>query len=126
MKAPRGVVADGNTAYVIETGDDRISVWNWTTGQQTATYKPSCGGRGLNQAWDAAWDPTHTWIYIGDKMNARVVRWNPATKACDVVTTGADTPEGSLSGPDFLNFGPDGKLYVSDNNKRVYSFTING
>ena len=126
MKAPRGVVADGSTAYVVETGSNRISVWNWTTGQQTATYKPSCGGKGLSGAWDAAWDPSHTWIYIGDKMNARVVRWNPATKACDVVTTGTDTPEGSLSGPDFLNFGPDGKLYVSDNNKRVYSFTING
>jgi sugar lactone lactonase YvrE len=126
MKAPRGVVADGDTAYVVETGDARISQWNWTTGQQTATYKLSCGGKGLNGAWDAAWDPSHTWIYIGDKVNARVVRWNPVTKACDVVTTGADTPEGSLSGPDFLNFGPDGKLYVSDNNKRVYSFTING
>jgi len=126
MKAPRGVVADGDTAYVVETGAARISQWNWTTGQQTATYKPSCGGKGLNGAWDAAWDPSHTWIYIGDKVNARVVRWNPVTKACDVVTTGADTPEGSLSGPDFLNFGPDGKLYVSDNNKRVYSFTING
>jgi hypothetical protein len=126
MKAPRGVVADGDTAYVVETGDARISQWNWTTGQQTATYKLSCGGKGLNGAWDAAWDPSHTWIYIGDKVNARVVRWNPVTKACDVVTTGADTPEGSLSGPDFLNFGSDGKLYVSDNNKRVYSFTING
>jgi hypothetical protein len=127
MKAPRGVVADGNTAYVVETGAARISVWNWATGQQTATYKPNCGGKGLNGAWDAAWDPSHTWIYIGDKMNARVVRWNPANPTqCDVVTTGADTPEGSLSGPDFLNFGPDGKLYVSDNNKRVYSFTING
>jgi hypothetical protein len=126
MSAPRGVVADGNTAYVVETGDARISVWNWPTGQQTATYKLNCGGKGLNGAWDAAWDPSHTWIYIGDKVNARVVRWNPVTKACDVVTTGADTPEGSLSGPDFLNFGPDGKLYVSDNNKRVYSFTING
>ena len=126
MKAPRGVVADGDTAYVVETGDARISQWNWTTGQQTATYKPSCDGRSLNQAWDAAWDPGHTWIYIGDKMNARVVRWRPSDNTCQVVTTGADTPESALSGPDFLNFGPDGKLYVSDNNKRVYSFTITG
>jgi hypothetical protein len=66
------------------------------------------------------------WIYIGDKGNKRVVRWNPSTHECDVVTTGADTPEGALGGPDFLNFGPDGTLYVSDNNKHVYSFTTTG
>ncbi len=47
-------------------------------------------------------------------------------RSVKVVTTGADTPEGALSGPDFLNFGPDGRLYVSDNNKRVYSFNITG
>jgi tripartite motif-containing protein 71 len=125
MSAPRGVVADGSTAYVIETGASKISVWNWTTGTELATYKPTCGNGGtLSGPWDAAWDPSHTWIYIGDKVNARVVRWSPTTHACEVVTTGADTPEGKLSGPDFLNFGPDGKLYVSDNNKRVYSFSF--
>ena len=125
MNAPRGVVADGNTAYVVETGSSKISVWNWTTGQEIAWYKPTCGnGGGLSGPWDAAWDPTHSWIYIGDKGKARVVRWSPTTHACEVVTTGADTPEGALSGPDFLNFGPDGKLYVSDNNKRVYSFSF--
>jgi sugar lactone lactonase YvrE len=125
LSAPRGVVAEGNTAYVIETGGSKISVWNWTTGTELATYKPTCGGTTMSGPWDAAWDPSHTWIYIGDKVRARVVRWNPTTHACDVVTTGTETPEGHLSGPDFLNFGPDGKLYVSDNNKRVYSFTIN-
>jgi tripartite motif-containing protein 71 len=125
MSAPRGVVADGSTAYVIETGASKISVWNWTTGTELAAYKPTCGnGGGPSGPWDAAWDPSHTWIYIGDKVNARVVRWSPTTHACEVVTTGADTPEGKLSGPDFLNFGPDGKLYVSDNNKRVYSFSF--
>ncbi|MDX6521694.1 MAG: tripartite motif-containing protein 71 [Gaiellales bacterium] len=125
MSAPRGVVADGSTAYVIETGGSKISVWNWTTQTEIATYKPSCGNGGtMSGPWDAAWDPTHSWIYIGDKGKARVVRWSPTTHACEVVTTGADTPEGALSGPDFLNFGPDGKLYVSDNNKRVYSFTF--
>ena len=125
LSAPRGVVAEGSTAYVVETGGSKISVWNWTTGTELATYKPSCGGSGLSGPWDAAWDPTHTWIYIGDKGKARVVRWNPGTHACEVVTTGTETPEGHLSGADFLNFGPDGKLYVSDNNKRVYSFTFN-
>jgi sugar lactone lactonase YvrE len=126
MSAPRGVVADGSTAYVVQTGNSSIAVWNWQTRTETATFKPSCGGKTMSGPWGAAWDPTHTWIYIGDKGNKRVVRWNPTTHECDVVTTGADTPEGALGGPDFLNFGPDGTLYVSDNNKHVYSFTITG
>jgi DNA-binding beta-propeller fold protein YncE len=71
MSAPRGVVADGSTAYVIETGASKISVWNWTTGTELATYKPTCGNGGaMLGPWDAAWDPSHTWIYIGDKGNA--------------------------------------------------------
>jgi hypothetical protein len=125
MSAPRGVVVNGSTAYVVETGDARISEWNWQTQTFITAVKPNCGGTGLNGAWGAVWNPDHTLIYIGDKGGMRVVRFNPADNTCQVVTTGADTPEGSLSGPDFLNFGPDGKLYVSDNNKRVYSFTIN-
>jgi hypothetical protein len=35
-------------------------------------------------------------------------------------------PEGAFAGPDFLNFSPGGVLYVSNNNKHVYSFTITG
>ena len=119
MNNPRGIAVDGSTAYVLETGDSRISVWNWQTKTLITTYKPNCGGKNISGPWGAAWDPSHTWIYIGDKANKRVVRWNPTTHACDVVTTGADTPEGSFSGPDFLNFAPNGTLYVSDNNKRV-------
>jgi DNA-binding beta-propeller fold protein YncE len=130
MSAPRGVAIspDGSTAYVLQTGNSSIGVWNWNaaTPTETSDVKPSCGGTKLNQPWGAAWDPTQTWIYIGDKGNKRVVRWNPTTGACDVVTTGSDTPEGALGGPDFLNFGPDGTLYVSDNNKHVYAFTITG
>jgi tripartite motif-containing protein 71 len=126
MSAPRGVVASGSTAYVIETGSSKISVWNWQTSTELASYKPSCGGSGLAGPWDAAWDPSHTWIYIGDKGHARVVRWNPSTHACGVVTDGSGTPPGHFTGPDFLNFGPDGKLYVSDNTKHVFSFTITG
>lgn len=127
MAAPRGVVADDvTTAYVMETGSSKIAVWNWQTGQKLSSTRPNCGGTLLLQPWGAAWDPAHQWIYIGDKGNARVVRWSPSTHACEVVTTGSDTPQGAFSGSDFLNFGPDGKLYVSDNNQHVYSFTVNG
>jgi sugar lactone lactonase YvrE len=126
MNAPRGVVADGNTAYVIQTGGGKITAWNWTTGTQLSVYQPKCGGSTMSGPWDAAWDPSHSWIYIADKGHKRIVRWRPSDNTCQVVTTGADVPEGALGGPDFLNFGPDGKLYVSDNNKRVYSFTITG
>jgi hypothetical protein len=48
------------------------------------------------------------------------------THACDVVTTGSDTPEGALAAPTSSNFSPNGTLYVSDNNKHVHSFTITG
>jgi DNA-binding beta-propeller fold protein YncE len=129
MSAPRGVVVSPNglTAYVVQTGNGSIGEWNWSAGSPSETIvKPTCGGVKLNQPWGTAWDPTQTWIYIGDKGNSRVVRWNPTTGECDVVTTGSDTPEGALGGPDFLNFGPDGTLYVSDNNKHVYAFTITG
>jgi hypothetical protein len=41
-----------------------------------------------------------------------------------VVTTGADAPQ-RFEGPNYLDFGPDGRLYVSDNTRHVYAFTIN-
>jgi DNA-binding beta-propeller fold protein YncE len=125
MSVPRGIAVDGTTAYVAETGSNRISRWD-TVAAKATTHKPTCGGSGLLHPWGITWDPSHTWLYIGDAGRARVVRWNPSTNACEVVTTGADTPEGRLKAPDYLEFGPDGRLYVSDNNRRVYAFTVAG
>lgn len=123
MSAPRGVEVDGNTAYVVETGTSRISVWNLTAKTST-TVRPACGGTGLKQPWGITWDPARTWLYIGDLGNARIVRWSPSTGTCQVVTTGADAPSG-WRGPNYVTFGPDGLLYASDNSRHVYAFTIN-
>jgi sugar lactone lactonase YvrE len=126
MSIPRGieVSANGATAYVVETGASRISVWNLAT-QTATTVRPNCGGTTLRQPWGITWDPAQTWLYIGDVGNARVVRWSPSTGTCQVVTKGADAP-GGWRGTNYVTFGPDGRLYASDNSRHVYAFTING
>jgi DNA-binding beta-propeller fold protein YncE len=126
MNAPRGIELspNGNTAYVVETSNNRISIWNLTTESATIA-RPSCGGTGLRSPWGITWDPSERWLYIGDYGNARVVRWSPSSSTCQVVTTGADAPQ-RFRGPNYLDFGPDGRLYVSDNTRHVYSFRIVG
>ena len=87
--------------------------------------KPSCGGTLLRQPWGITWDPSKTWLYIGDSGNGRVVRWSPSTSTCQVVTSGAGAPQ-ALGSPAYVTFGPDGRLYVSDGSRNVFAFTING
>lgn len=130
MLASRGIAVgdaagDANTAYVAETGGNRISRWNIAT--RTATVlKPNCAGVGLRQPWGITWDPSHTWLYIGDVGNARIVRMSPDGSTCQVVTTGLDVPEGKLKGTNFIEFDSQGRLYASDNNRRVYRFQLTG
>jgi DNA-binding beta-propeller fold protein YncE len=127
MNGPRGIEVspNGNTAYVVETWNNRISIWNLTAKTAT-TAKPSCGGKALKSPWGITWDPSNTWLYVGDLGNSRVVRWSPSSPStCQVVTTGSDAPQ-AFKGPNYLAFGPDGRLYVSDNTGHVYAFTING
>ena len=122
MLAPRGIAVDGNTVYVAETGTSRISVWN-VTARTSTTMRPTCDGVAIKQPWGITWDPSKTWLYIGDSGNQRVVRVTPNGSTCQVVSTGADTPDG-FKAPDYLEFGSDGLLYVSDNSRHVYAFTI--
>jgi DNA-binding beta-propeller fold protein YncE len=126
MNYPRGIELspNGNTAYVVESFGNRISIWNLST-KTASTVKPSCGGTGLKTPWGITWDPSKTWLYIGDLGNRRVVRWSPSSGACQVVTKGADAPE-PFTGSNYVAFGPDGRLFVSDNTRHVYAFTING
>jgi sugar lactone lactonase YvrE len=120
------VSPDGNTVYVAETGTSRISMWNLSTNSAT-TVKPVCGGKGLAQPWGITWDPTQTWLYIGDVKNVRVVRWNPATNACQVVVTAQDVPAGvGFLGANFVEFDKNGLMYVSDNARHVDVFKLNG
>jgi DNA-binding beta-propeller fold protein YncE len=127
MKAPRGIaVADEDTVYVAEGDNDRISVWDTVTRTAT-TLAPLCGGLPLDNPQDVVLDSSKEWLYVADAAKKRVVRIaTDGTLQCDVVTTGAETPQKTLGSPRYLDFAPDGRLFVSTSNRRVYAFTISG
>jgi DNA-binding beta-propeller fold protein YncE len=121
MIGPRGIAVDGTHVFVGEAGG-RISIWNTSTGAHR-TYKPKCGSATLGVTLDLEWNNAHTWIYAADLGHKRVVRFNPSMTVCEGVTAGGGVPGGKWDGPHYLAFGPDGRLYVSDNSRHVYAFT---
>jgi DNA-binding beta-propeller fold protein YncE len=131
MAVPRQLDVDPTrgVAYVADTGHSRVVEWDLNTKHIVATFSGPIGSRSLNFPRGVALDPTRTWLYIGDSGNNRVVRVHTDLSASSavVVTTGADTPEQSFGGPEWLTFsGNDGRLFLSDNNQVIYAFTITG
>ena len=125
MTGPRQLDVRGNLVYVADTGNGRVDVWDTTTGHFAGVTLPrSFGGKNLNQPRGLVMDPSGTWLYIADSLNKRVVRVHPDGTSPMVVSTGADTPQLAFGGPEYLEFGPDGRLFVSDNNQTVYAFTV--
>jgi DNA-binding beta-propeller fold protein YncE len=123
MQGPRGIAVQGNTAWVADVNNNRISRWDVPNRNNTGTFRPACGGVTLRQPTGVAWDPSGTWLYVADTGNKRVVRMKGDGSQCEVVTSGSDTPAG-FKGPDYLDFDAQGRLYVSDNSYYVYRFTI--
>lgn len=124
MEGPWDVWADADLAYVADSGRNRIAVWDTATDSIVRTFSGPFDGIALKRPRGVAVDPTGSWVYISDTGNRRVVRIRPDGREPQVVTVGRDTPEGRFGGPENLAFGPDGRLYISDNNQRVYAFTI--
>ncbi len=131
MTAPRQLAVDAanHHVYVADTGNSRIVEWDTTTKHIVAMFNSPISGLKLNQPRGVALDPLRNWLYIGDSTNNRVVRIHADLSAASavIVTTGADTPQGGFTGPEWMNFsGKDGRLFVSDNNQTIYAFTITG
>jgi tripartite motif-containing protein 71 len=123
MKAPRALDIDPahNLVYVADTGSNRVVVWSLATHSIVRVIDPGLSGpRGV------ALSPDGTHVYISDTVHDRIVRTDLQGGNAVVVSTGADTPEGHFGGPEFLEWDSTGRLYVSDNNQRVYVFSVVG
>lgn len=130
MRRPQALEVDPvrNVAYVSDTENNRVVMWNLTTESTVATFSGSVGGLAVRPR-GLALDPSRQWLYIGDTANNRIVRVSAAdlSTGAAVVTTGADTPAGHLNAPVWMQFSAfDGRLYVSDASQTIYAFTIIG
>jgi sugar lactone lactonase YvrE len=121
MKGPRGVAVDpGNPSivYVAETGTNRITRWNLNLGAPghpgggTATHITSCG---LSQPWGITYHAGS--YYIGDLGHARIMKYTPSNGSCTAVVTGL--PRGG----NYVEFDSSGRMYVSDNSKRILVYS---
>ncbi len=59
---------------------------DWDNASANLRPQRGPGQRGIT------WDPTRTWLYIGDVGNKRIVRWDPVSGTCQVVATTATLP----------------------------------
>jgi tripartite motif-containing protein 71 len=125
MNHPNQVVVQGNLAYVADGGNNQVVVWNLTTEQIVQTIRGPFGTQNLDDPTGLALSPDGTQLYIADYYHYRVVRYALNGSSSVVMTTGADTPTGKFLGPNYLVFGPDGRLYVSDDSEHILSFNIN-
>jgi tripartite motif-containing protein 71 len=130
MLLPRALEVDParNVAYVVDTINNRVVMWDLLTKHIIATFTGPVNGQPLRPR-GLAIDPSGTWLYISDAEFNRIVRVSASdlSTGAVLVTTGADTPHGSLKGPVWMQFSLfDGRLYVSDGNQTIDAFTITG
>ncbi|CAF1243170.1 unnamed protein product [Adineta ricciae] len=118
---PTGIFVAEKTGniYVADYLNHRIQ--RWSPGSKEGVTV--CGGNGagfnpnqLNHPCSVIVDEEEEYIYVGDSLNARVVRWTAGAKHGEVVVGGIEKTQGSntLCRVGGIKFDRDGNLYVTD------------
>jgi sugar lactone lactonase YvrE len=118
MSVPRGLdVRRDGTVWVAETGFGRISIWDPRTRTSTS-FRPRCE---ISQPWGLTF--RNGWAYIGSVGNVRIVRVHVTTRECEVVNL-VGTPGPALRGANYVEFDAKGRMYISDNSRRVLRYRL--
>ena len=118
MHGPRGVAVDpANPSVAYVTDGARLLRWNLSLGSPghpgggSMTVISSCG---LAQAWGVTFH--NGAYYIGDVGHKRIMKYVPGG-ACTAVVS--NLPKGS----NFVAFDSAGRMYASDNSKRILVYS---
>jgi tripartite motif-containing protein 71 len=122
ISKPRGVdVGPGGNVWVADSALNRITIWE--SGRLMKTVKPT-GACALASPWGLTFHDR--WAYVGSVDNMRIVRFRASSpESCEVVNL-TGTPGPALRGANFVEFDSKGRMYVSDNSRRVLRYTLGG
>ncbi|MEQ1744485.1 MAG: GEVED domain-containing protein [Saprospiraceae bacterium] len=108
---------DGNM-YVLGRLSDNVERYNGITGAFMGVFVAANSG-GLDNPGDMQFSPDNQFLYISSKNTDKVLKYNATTGA--FVSIAFQTSGGvDLFEPGFIEFGPDGYLYISDEHPALY------
>lgn len=110
---PRGVWTDGTRLVVVDTGNERVLIWNRfpTSSSDEADIVLGTGkaGSGQNQfSFPYAVTSDGTRLFIADERNHRVLVWNKFP------TMSGELPSSVLGKSDFTRSGPNGSAVIDE------------
>ena len=99
-------------------------MWDTSTKTIVREIKDFVGGVQILSPQGVAIDPSGQMLYIADTGNKRIIRVNLDGTGGTVVSAGQDTPQGAFAAPEWVHFGPDGLMYVSDGGSNIHVFKL--
>jgi DNA-binding beta-propeller fold protein YncE len=127
FNTPTGIAVIGTNAYVLDTGNNRIQVFNLTGSWLNTFNLPGTTQLSAFSVIASGFSNGQYYIYITDTGNNQVLVYNNSLTTLLYQFTGSTTPVGVLNGPEGISADQSGNVYVADTgNNRAVHFNFNG